>query len=159
MTDTEVSSAPPQPRTVASWAIAVAVLAAVGLVASLVSQPVLATLPLCLAFACAIRLAEHLLSYRRCRIRLEGAQLVIQNRWGWRDVRDLADLWTVEWHKDRPRNSIVLNFSDETDNLRLPATGFDPDSLIGFAQHLHRQFVEVRGGVSRVVWAPPDPPI
>ena|SRR5688572_23999265 len=87
--------------------------------------------------------SDRLLAFRPSFVRVEGTRLFIRSHVGFTDRRELEQLLTVEWHGQGWRESLVFNFVDYIDNVRISATGFSREAVEGFAEGIGKEFLTV----------------
>ena len=88
-------------------------------------------------------MADWLLSFRPAFVRADGDELIIRSHLGMTDRRRITELLTIEWHDGPWRSTIVLNFSDFLDNVRVSASGFSRERMQRFAAGLGKDFAAI----------------
>ena len=86
---------------------------------------------------------DRLLAFRPSFIRADGDVLTVRSHLGLTDRRVLDSLLTVEWHSQSWRDSIVFNFVDYADNVRVSAAGYSVDAIEHFAATVGKHFIVI----------------
>jgi hypothetical protein len=85
---------------------------------------------------------DRVCSLRPSSIVAEQGVVTVRSHLGFTDRRGRDNLLTIEWHDQGWRRSIVLNFANFADNIRVSAQGYSRQGIEHFAATVGKDFLD-----------------